>query len=95
MYIFTDETLRYLISKIKSQIASKKSLDSKVDKVDNKYLSDNDFTNEAISSLDDKYDSVDVKFTTGKANLTFKNHDDKEKTLSLKVLSLLYHIPIS
>ena len=55
MYVFNDSTLKYLLEKIKSKIALKSELDNKVDKVNGKDLSDNDFTDAAKQSLENKY----------------------------------------
>ena len=93
MYIFTDETLRYLIAKIKSQIAPKSSLDNKVDKVDGKVLSDNDFTDSAKQVLETKYDSVRVENSTGKSNIIFSNESLDVKTIELKTGCDMFFYP--
>ena len=93
MYIFTDETLKYLIAKIKSQIAPKNSLDNKVDKVDGKVLSDNDFTDSAKQTLGTKYDSVRVENSTGKSNIIFSNESLDVKTIELKTGCDMFFYP--
>ena len=83
MYVFTDSTLRYLLKKIKSKIALKSELDNKVDKVDGKGLSDNDFTDSAKSLLEAKFNSVEASYSTGMTHIVFKNSNKVEKTWTL------------
>ena len=75
MYVFTNSTLKYLLKELKSKIALKSELDNKVDKVDGKDLSDNDFTDAAKQSLENKYASVEANYSTGMTHIKFSNED--------------------
>ena len=94
MYVFTDSTLRYLLKKIKSKIALKSELDNKVDKVDGKVLSDNDFTDSAKSLLETKFNSVEASYSTGITHIKFSNENQSNiKTLDLKTGCDMFFYP--
>ena len=75
MHLITDEGLSLLLKRIRNKIALKSTLDNKVDKVNGKDLSDNDFTNNHKELLSDSLDSVSVEHSTGKSHITFLNSE--------------------
>ena len=94
MYVFTDSTLKYLLKKIKSKIALKSELDNKLDKVDGKGLSDNDFTDSAKSLLETKFNSVEASYSTGMTHIKFSNENESNtKTIDLKTDCDMFFYP--
>ena len=94
MYVFNDSTLKYLLEKIKSKIALKSELDNKVDKVNGKVLSDNDFTNAAKQSLENKYTSVEANYSTGMTHIKFSSENKTNaKTIDLKTGCDMFFYP--
>ena len=75
MHLITDEGLSLLLKRIRNKIALKSALENKVDKVNGKDLSDNDFTNNHKELLNDSFDSVSVEYSTGKSHITFLNSE--------------------
>ena len=94
MYVFTNSTLKYLLKELKSKIALKSELDNKVDKVDGKDLSDNDFTDTAKQSLENKYASVEANYSTGMTHIKFSNESQSNtKTIDLKTGCDMFFYP--
>ena len=94
MYVFTNSTLKYLLKELKSKIALKSELDNKVDKVDGKDLSDNDFTDAAKQSLENKYASVETNYSTGMTHIKFSNEGQLNiKTIDLKTGCDMFFYP--
>ena len=75
MHLITDEGLSLLLKRLRNKIALKSALENKVDKVNGKDLSDNDFTNSHIELLSNSFDSVSVEHSTGKSHITFLNSE--------------------
>jgi hypothetical protein len=63
---FDNNSLKYLLYKLKEKFVPKSSLNTKVSKDGNKILSSNDFTNEYKQILDVVFDDVDLEYTEDK-----------------------------
>jgi hypothetical protein len=61
MFIFDLNTLTYLITKLKTNFISTENLSLKVDKVEGKQLSSNNFSDEYKNKLDSKFDDVKIE----------------------------------
>ena len=79
MFVFSNETLQYLIRKLKEKFASKQQADSKVDKVSGKDLTDADFTDGAKNVLTNKYDILNSKETTDSIHIELQSSDLQTK----------------
>ena len=69
MYVFNDSTLKYLLEKIKNKIALKSELDNKVDKVNGKQLSTEDFTSALKAKLEGLNNYNDTAISTAISSL--------------------------
>ncbi len=74
MYLLTEEALKLLLNRFRNRLATRTNLDKKVDKIDGKGLSDNDFTAVHESSLSKRLDSMSVEHSTGKSKIIIENN---------------------
>lgn len=59
-YTFTLDTLKYLLSNIKKKFITKEEMNKKVDKVEGKELSSNNFSNEDVNNINNSFDDAEV-----------------------------------
>ena len=59
-YSFTLDTLKYLLTTIKSKFVTKEEMNNKVDKVDGKQLSSNNFSDEDVNNINNSFDDAEV-----------------------------------
>ncbi len=82
MYLLTDEALKLLLNRFRNRLATRTNLENKVDKVEGKGLSDNDFTENHESSLNKRLDSISIEHLTGKSNITITS---SKKNINLEL----------
>lgn len=70
MFTFDNDTLKYFLQKLKDYFVSKSEADNKVDKIDGKGLSTNDYTDYYKNSLLGKF--KDAELVKNKKNITLK-----------------------
>jgi hypothetical protein len=59
-YTFTLDTLKYLLTNIKNKFVTKEELNNKVDKVEGKQLSSNNFSDEDINNINNSFDDAEI-----------------------------------
>ncbi len=59
-YTFTLDTLKYLLTNIKNKFITKEEMNNKVDKVEGKGLSSNNFSNEDVNNINNSFDDAEV-----------------------------------
>lgn len=59
-YTFTLDTLKYLLTNIKNKFVTKEEMNNKVDKVEGKELSANNFSDEDINNINNSFDDVEL-----------------------------------
>lgn len=86
-YTFTLDTLKYLLNNIKNKFATKKEINNKVDKVEGKRLSSNNFSNEDVNNINNSFDDAEVtnKTSSELTTLEFYSGDNKIKTIDLDI----------
>jgi hypothetical protein len=86
-YTFTLDTLKYLLTNIKSKFTTKGEMNNKVDKVEGKELSSNNFSNEDVNNINNSFDSAEVidNVSSGLTTLEFYSKNNKIKTIDLDI----------
>lgn len=85
-YTFTLDTLKYLLSNIKKKFITKEEMNKKVDKVEGKELSSNNFSNEDVNNINNSFDNAEVINTSSElTTLKFYSGNDKTKTIDLDI----------
>jgi hypothetical protein len=84
MFIFDLNTLTYLITKLKTKFISTEILSLKVDKVEGKQLSSNNFSDEYKNKLDNKFDDVKIKKVDDRVTIVFYSNGIEVKTIEFK-----------
>jgi surface protein len=79
MYGFDENSLKYLIEKLKTKFVTRTELDSKVDKVDGKVLSTNNFSNAYKNKLSNAFDDVKSSKLDNEITLSFYSNDVLKK----------------
>ena len=59
-YSFTLDTLKYLLTTIKSKFITKEEMNNKVDKVEGKQLSSNNFSGKDVNNINNSFDDAEV-----------------------------------
>ena len=59
-YTFTLDTLKYLLTNIKNKFITKEEMNNKVDKVEGKRLSSNNFSDEDANNINNSFDNAEV-----------------------------------
>lgn len=86
-YTFTLDTLKYLLTNIKNKFATKEEMSNKVDKIEGKELSSNNFSDEDINNINNSFDNAEV-IDNASSNLTtleFYSENNKIKTIDLDI----------
>ena len=81
MYGFDENSLKYLIEKLKTKFVTRSELDSKVDKVDGKVLSTNNFSNAYKNKLSNAFDDVKSSKLDNEITLSFYSNDILKKQI--------------
>jgi hypothetical protein len=85
-YTFTLDTLKYLLSNIKKKFITKEEMNKKVDKVEGKELSSNNFSNEDVNNINNSFDNAEVINASSElTTLKFYSGNDKTKTIDLDI----------
>ena len=85
-FTFTLDTLKYLLSNIKKKFITKEEMNKKVDKVEGKELSSNNFSNEDVNNINNSFDNAEVINTSSElTTLKFYSGNDKTKTIDLDI----------
>jgi hypothetical protein len=85
-FTFTLDTLKYLLSNIKNKFIAKEELNNKVDKVEGKELSSNNFSNEDINNINNSFDNAEVTNASSElTTLKFYSGNNKTKTIDLDI----------
>lgn len=86
-YTFTLDTLKYLLTNIKNKFVTKEEPNNKVDKVEGKQLSTNNFSDEDINNINNSFDDAEVidNTSSGLTTLEFYIGDNKTKTIDLDI----------
>lgn len=85
-FTFTLDTLKYLLSNIKKKFITKEEMNKKVDKVEGKELSSNNFSNEDVNNINNSFDNAEVINASSKlTTLEFYSGNDKTKTIDLDI----------
>ena len=85
-YTFTLDTLKYLLSNIKKKFITKEEMSKKVDKVEGKELSSNNFSNEDVNNINNSFDNAEVINASSElTTLKFYSGNDKTKTIDLDI----------
>lgn len=85
-YTFTLDTLKYLLANIKNKFITKEEINKKVDKVEGKELSSNNFSNEDINNINNSFDNTEVTNASSESTtLKFYSGNDKTKTIDLDI----------
>ena len=71
MLSFDMNTLKYLLAKLKSGFITPDELNSKVDKVEGKDLSTNNFSDNDLTNVNNSFDDAEMKEGNGQTTLTF------------------------
>lgn len=71
MLSFDMSTLKYLLTKLKDNFVTPDELSSKVDKVEDKDLSTNSFSNDDIANINNSFDDAEMEEKDGQVTLTF------------------------
>jgi hypothetical protein len=86
-FTFTLDTLKYLLTNIKNKFTTKEEMNNKVNKVEGKGLSSNNFSNEDINNINSSFDNSEV-IDNASSNLTtleFYSENSKIKTIDLDI----------
>ena len=86
MYGFDSNTLTYLLTKLKSKLATRADLDKKQDKEDGKQLSSNDFTDALKEKTNNIFKEVSLSYddSTYTYSLDFKRHNETVEKVAIK-----------
>ncbi len=86
-YTFTLDTLKYLLTNIKNKFITKEEMNNKVDKVEGKGLSSNNFSNEDVNNINNSFDDAeDINNASSKlTTLEFYSGDNKIKAIDLDI----------
>lgn len=85
-FTFTLDTLKYLLSNIKKKFITKEEMNKKVDKVEGKELSSNNFSNEDVNNINNSFDNAEVINASSElTTLKFYSGNDKTKTIDLDI----------
>lgn len=85
-YTLTLDTLKYLLSNIKKKFITKEEMNKKVDKVEGKELSSNNFSNEDVNNINNSFDNAEVINASSElTTLKFYSGNDKTKTIDLDI----------
>jgi hypothetical protein len=86
-YAFTLDTLKYLLTHIKNKFITKEEMNNKVDKVEGKELSSNNFSNEDANNINNSFDNAEVinKASSNLTTLEFYSENSKIKTIDLEI----------
>ena len=71
MLSFDMNTLKYLLAKLKSNFAATDELNGKVDKVEGKDLSTNNFSNDDLANINSSFNDTEIEEKDGQLILTF------------------------
>ena len=83
---FTLDTLKYLLSNIKKKFITKEEMNKKVDKVEGKELSSNNFSNEDVNNINNSFDNAEVINASSElTTLKFYSGNDKTKAIDLDI----------
>jgi hypothetical protein len=75
-YVFSAETLSYVIEKLKEKFATKQEFDTKVDKIEGKVLSTNDYSDNHVQKNNQSFNDIIVSNQTDtEIELTFKSNE--------------------
>ena len=75
-YVFSAETLAYIIEKFKEKFATRQELDGKVDKAEGKVLSANDYSDNYVQKNNQSFNDIIVSNQTDEEiELTFKSNE--------------------
>ena len=86
-YTFTLDTLKYLLTNIKNKFVTKEELNNKVDKVEGKQLSANNFSDEDINNINNSFDDAEVidNVSSELTTLKFYSGNNETKTIDLDI----------
>lgn len=85
-FTFTLDTLKYLLSNIKKKFITKEEMNKKVDKIEGKELSSNNFSNEDVNNINNSFDNAEVINASSElTTLKFYSGNDKTKTIDLDI----------
>ena len=85
-FTFTLDTLKYLLSNIKKKFITKEEMNKKVNKVEGKELSSNNFSNEDVNNINNSFDNAEVINASSElTTLKFYSGNDKTKTIDLDI----------
>lgn len=79
-FTFTLDTLKYLVANIKNKFTTKEEMDDKVDKVEGKELSSNNFSNEDANNINNSFDDAEVIDNVSSELTTLKFYIGSNKT---------------
>lgn len=86
-YTFTLDTLKYLLANIKNKFITKEEINRKVDKVEGKELSSNNFSNEDANNINNSFNDAEVidNVSSELTTLKFYSGNNKTKTIDLDI----------
>ena len=86
-YTFTLDTLKYLLANIKNKFIAKEEMSNKVDKVEGKELSSNNFSDEDANNINDSFNDAEVIDNVSSELTTLKFHsgNNETKTIDLDI----------
>ena len=86
-FTFTLDTLKYLLINFKNKFITKEEMNNKVDKVEGKELSSNNFSDEDANNINDSFNDVEVidNASSELTTLEFYSENSKIKTIDLDI----------
>ena len=86
-YTFTLDTLKYLLINFKNKFITKEEMNNKVDKVEGKKLSSNNFSDEDANNINDSFNDVEVidNASSELTTLKFYSGNNEIETIDLDI----------
>lgn len=79
-FTFTLDTLKYLLINFKNKFITKEEMNNKVDKVEGKELSSNNFSDEDANNINDSFNDVEVINNASSELTTLKFYSGNNET---------------
>jgi hypothetical protein len=86
-FTFTLDTLKYLLINFKNKFITKEEMNNKVDKVEGKELSSNNFSDEDANNINNSFDNTEVidNVSSELTTLKFYSESNETKTIDLDI----------
>ena len=86
-FTFTLDTLKYLLINFKNKFITKEEMNNKVDKVEGKKLSSNNFSDEDANNINDSFNDVEVidNASSELTTLKFYSGNNEIETIDLDI----------